>query len=225
MVWINCFSYTQYECMVRTWWPGTEANFITKKEALEFNCIMCLRTGLNERFRVIIYKRDTCVCLKQCRFRASCNFFNIELFWDISIFIISLCRDECRELPLSPDHWHHDWEPESDQWERELREAQSGGPGGKWTSSKNWCQRRPAEGCLEQIKYKSRLKVVPESIWTLHVGFKCTWASNCSCITFAKIIKMLTKFDNQKVSKYFLSSWLLSYNLKCLLWKVFLLFF
>ncbi len=75
MVWINCFIYTQYECMVRTWWPGTEANFITKREALEFNCIMCLRTGLNERFRVIIYKRDTCVFLKQCRFRASCIFF------------------------------------------------------------------------------------------------------------------------------------------------------
>ncbi len=152
------------------------------------------------------------------------NRFNIELFWDFFIFIISLCRDECRELPLSPDHWHHDWEPESDQWEREFREAQSGGPGRKWTSSKNWSQRRPAEGCLEQIKYKSCLKVVPESIWTLHVGFKCTWASKCSCVTFAKIIKMFTKSDNQKVSKCFLSSWLLFFNYYFFTLKVFLLF-
>ncbi len=149
----------------------------------------------------------------------------VEFFFTYNIlrffyFYISLCRDECRELPLSPDHWHHDWEPESDQWEREFREAQSGGPGRKWTSSKNWRQRRPAEGCLEQIKYKSWLKVVPESIWKLHVGFKCTWASKCSCITFAKIIKMFTKSDNQKVSKCFLSSWLLFYNLTFLLWKV-----
>ncbi len=62
--------------------------------------------------------------------------------------------------------------------------------------------------------------MVPESIWTLHVGFKCTWASKCSCVTFAKIIKMFTKSDNQKVSKCFLSSWLLFYNLTFLLWKV-----